>query len=279
MKKRFVLTTAFLLVFSLLNVYAQSNAAFHIGSAKAFRGNTVIATVFVSDRSTSWSRTETDTMTGYMREGMTWLINEARRYNTTISFTEHWLNNNQELKLDRMPATGSGRRAEIAENISEVILNRLGYRRPLDLYNELIAGPGVDHVVLMLILKTNIDSCFAFPFSHGDCRDTGYLETIVQIVPNMRDAAEFRGVCFAHEILHLFGAEDFYQGGRVTRRINQTLRQMFPRSIMHEICDDFSRYEVDHYTAWIIGWHNEPRPEYATLHPEVAATLRNAQTR
>jgi hypothetical protein len=54
----------------------------------------------------------------------------------------------------------------------------------------------------------------------------------------------------AHEILHLFGAEDYYTPNARKALANKT----YPKDIMLEARDDVSKNDIGDLTAYSIGW-------------------------
>ena len=63
--------------------------------------------------------------------------------------------------------------------------------------------------------------------------------------------------CYAHEMLHLFGASHLTAHGDEDRYIEEMCRRRYPHSIMRPGGDDVWEREVDEITAWLIGWRGK----------------------
>ena len=67
--------------------------------------------------------------------------------------------------------------------------------------------------------------------------------------------------CIAHEILHVFGAWDFYPTFQTTEAQFQRANQAFPNSVMLRTSYNEFELTIDPVTQWRIGWG--PKPEDA----------------
>ena len=66
--------------------------------------------------------------------------------------------------------------------------------------------------------------------------------------------------CIAHEILHLFGAWDFYNSFHTTKAHEDRARRDYPNSVMLRTSYNIYELNIDPVTAWRIGWtETEPR--------------------
>ena len=63
---------------------------------------------------------------------------------------------------------------------------------------------------------------------------------------------------FAHEILHLFGAEDYYK----PPKIKELATKLCPNDIMLKIHDYIDMNTIDKYTAYCIGWLDDYPEQY-----------------
>ena len=71
----------------------------------------------------------------------------------------------------------------------------------------------------------------------------------------------------SHEVLHLFGAWDLYEGEPQNEEKAKKLKEMYPTSIM---LTTYGRKEsdLDEINAWRIGWNLNPQPFYVDYKPE-----------
>ena len=64
--------------------------------------------------------------------------------------------------------------------------------------------------------------------------------------------------CIAHEILHVFGAWDFYPTFQTSEAQFQKANQEFPNSVMLRTSYNEFELSIDPVTQWRIGWGPKP---------------------
>ena len=66
----------------------------------------------------------------------------------------------------------------------------------------------------------------------------------------------------AHELCHLFGAEDLYATFIQTEENEARARELFPDDIMLKVSYDISTLKIDRLTAWLVGLTDEKEDWY-----------------
>ena len=61
----------------------------------------------------------------------------------------------------------------------------------------------------------------------------------------------------AHEILHLFGAEDYYDPYGDYPEREKLAKELYPNDIMFGTVTDMNNVNVGNYTAYSVGWIND----------------------
>ena len=64
---------------------------------------------------------------------------------------------------------------------------------------------------------------------------------------------------YAHELLHLFGADDLYDNF-ISPDAAEALEHFYPNAIMSVVGNDMEMFGICPYTAYLIGWDSIPEP-------------------
>ena len=78
---------------------------------------------------------------------------------------------------------------------------------------------------------------------------------------------------FAHELLHLYGADDLYAEGSFQQQAKTAKRLYSEREIMLSL-EDLKECEIGPFTAFLLGWHAKENPEQRNQWPSHFARLR-----
>ena len=83
--------------------------------------------------------------------------------------------------------------------------------------------------------------------------DPNYIEYCVVFRSYLGSTQSYAST-LVHEILHLFGAEDYYDPyGRYPKR-KQLAEKYYKNDIMLNVYTDIEDNEINHYTAYCLGW-------------------------
>ena len=69
----------------------------------------------------------------------------------------------------------------------------------------------------------------------------------------------------AHELCHLFGAEDLYATFIQTAENEARARELFPDDIMLRVSYDISTQKIDKLTAWLVGLTDDMEDWYMSF--------------
>ena len=215
------------------------------GSAKRLVGKTHSLLFFISDEKSEWSQLEKQQFLQLIRDAESWLTIQAKDYQQQITFDYGVFGWKKDIEMNDMPTgTRSGK-----ENVrlTQEIITKLGYNTP----QELLKRVKADNVQLLFLFKKDGIS-YAFPYEkHLD--EEFYLEGMAiyhQFDPQTPQCA----ACIAHEILHLFGAWDYYKSFQTTTAQQDRATALYPNSIMLRTSYNMQELAVDPITAWRIGW-------------------------
>ena len=233
-------------------------ASKNVGSAKELTGSVTSAMFFISDENSEWSIEEKRAMLLLVDEAENWLILQAQTYQKELYFEHHIFGWSQDITFTTIP---SGTRSGFEDvTISQQITQTLHFESPHDFVNRYIT----DHVQALYFFKKD-GASYAFAYEEG-LDDQYYLEGTAifhQFNPKTPQCAS----CIAHEMLHIFGAWDFYQTFQTTAKQEKLARKLYPNSIMLRTSYSFEELSMDPVTAWRIGWTEEKPKEVDKFKP------------
>jgi hypothetical protein len=239
-------------------VYGQDVGKWRAGSAYRLAGNVYVFTCFVSGPDDQWTPEEKKAMLIKQRESEQWLTQQALKYNVKVFFEGESYGLTDDIKLSEIDrGTSSGR--ERVDMVS-VVLAKIGYSRPLDLYNSLVAKTKCDNVQLLIFIKGQGNG-YSMAYSSDMNKEKYFVEGSV-LYEKYWNNEDLRPSSIAHETLHLYGAWDLYKTFEQTQENEDKATQAFPNSIMLKYFDVINDAEVDEVTAWLVGWNTSPKAWY-----------------
>lgn len=250
-----------------------SEKDYPMGTATNLDGRTVVVSIFLNDNTTSWdfeSATDQETiqkLSGNMSLGMDWIVEQGKKYGKNIEFIYNW-DDDEELfyaaAIDCDFSTGESQIAEVktflSENFDEVS-NKL-----LDKYE-------AENIIYAMYLNEKADTnmtCHAMPFNGTEYGYDMPYEPIC--LTNYVYGAEQGPATYAHELLHIFGAPDYYSVDEIGNNFGMT--EEFVNYCSTEMVNDimFSTYDpytntipkdsvtndFSELTAYYVGWTSRP---------------------
>jgi len=233
------------------------------GSATTLRGLAYTLSIFVDREQHRWTRDEKLDRLGQCRIAEEWLVAEARRYGVFLRF--HTGGNyglESSLSVSSIPKNARGTTEPAL--LLRTLLLRVGWQDPVALHNAILRETGAQTVHVVMHVREPGTSVAA-PF---DARSDAarFLEGCVVRAEYTAGAAQSPSM-YAHEILHLYGAWDFYALPSYRPEQVALATQKFPRDVMLETPRDIHRCEVGPVTAWRVGWR-AAEDWYERLRPE-----------
>lgn len=223
------------------------------GSARTLDGKQLSMLVFVDVEGVEpWTVEEKRRVTRTVERSHEWLEGEAARYGSRVQF-EHVT-----LKDTRASRQEVARSASSSTNLR--VVKRAMKQLGSDWFDEMTRQHGVDGV--HLIVLPNVDGR---SFAWGHYWSTSNIPDATFVYLEDREHPELQLSVIAHEVLHLYGADDLYTEnprlsaqvmGTLLPQVSDEVRRRWPKSVMlssgrnvHYI----DRY-VDPFNAWMVGW-------------------------
>jgi hypothetical protein len=205
------------------NFYLESRNA---GPSKRLRGKVAIITVFAKRTYFDWQSDQIDKYYSELNKASNFLIKEARRYGTRLEIVNYKAEVN--VPTDADPKKGYNL---IKDAFGITTMKELQFR-----YERLYS---VDEAIVLLVFNQQGRS-FAFedmtPFSDVDELSVIFYSSL---------SHESYEHTISHEILHQFGAQDYYYPKEVT----EAAKFCFNQSVM-----GLGGMVVDDLTAYLVGW-------------------------
>ncbi len=229
---------------------------FWLGNNKKLSDDVLVVILFIDDNESHWAKQEIDDFTETaIKPALAFLEDEAKKHNNNLKFKIESLskyNTNKSLKYDgtvnrNLNVGGS------SKDVLDQAAQKLGFENNWDIYSYYKNQQGEnDLIFLNLLNKDGISYA-------RNCNSIGYAAYAEHAVIFSRYLGEAvqkdRASTVAHEILHLFGAEDMY-----TTFSRELLATRFYYNDIMLLSPNLSilTYSVGDLTAYSVGWYNTP---------------------
>lgn len=235
-----------------------------LGSAKELDGVTVVVTIFASDYNSQWDEEDGETAEKmqtsleYLGKGLDYITEESRKWGKNAEFVYDWNENEDLMYLRNIPLEEGMSPYEGPHRMFMVIENTIDSAALMDKYN-------ADNIVYNAVFNTPEDnqySSYAYPIGAYSSSDP--FEFV--FIAYTSDCGDASGpAVYAHEILHLFGAWDYYENrdnDGVTDEFSEYISNNIPNEIMFNVKNPATeQYDYDEVTsviseatAYYVGW-------------------------
>lgn len=237
---------------AIIDTYQEEYRPYYLlGNCRNLKGNPLVVLLFIDDDESNWSADEVTEYTDkYVKEGLTYLENKAKEWGVGLNFTIK--SYSTPLSDYTLKYEGSVIKDLRINGSSKDVLDQAAYDMGCssnwELYSKFkTEHGGNDDVIFLTFINKAGKSYTRHDISTGR---TTYSEHCV-LFSNYLEGDSFgcRASTVAHELLHLFGAEDFYNGFR------QILAyQEYPKDIMLWMPTEAYENEIGDFTAYTVGW-------------------------
>lgn len=194
------------------------------GDCRFLKGNVLFVVLFANDDSSLWTEEEKENFLTLQGREARLLKEEAKKYGVPLDIQFVSLACNTSKKLDLFDNS-----EWIKEALSSSGLPQNNTSEYLKTYYNM------DEAVVIFAVKGSGRS-FSLPQTNTDGFECAFVYS--------------EKTTFLHEILHIFGAKDFY----FPQTVRTLATEVFPDSVM--LSSD--NKSVDSFTAYLIGWTEEP---------------------
>ena len=220
------------------------------GSAKTLSGKTYVLTIFTGVN--QWSKKDYDAFFSKVHEAQQWLTQQAKRYGEFLSFVNGNFGYPEPIDFNIARGTASGK--ESVDYI-RLLMKQIGYQSPLDFVR------WAKENALVLVVANKTGTSYAISYNESYDKEKYYLEGAIMFTKYL-DGGENCAASIAHEICHLFGAEDLYETFQQTKDNEELARKLYPNDIMLRTSYNINELEINEMTAWFVGLSNNEKKWY-----------------
>ena len=222
-----------------------------LGNCRSLQGNPLVVLLFIDDDDSCWSASEvTEYINTYVDEGLRYLEDKAKEWNVELDFSV--VSFSTPLSDYTLEYEGSVIKDLRINGSSKDVLDQaakdMGFFSNWELYStfKTLHGDKDDIIFLTLINKPG-KSYARHAISVGECSYSEHCVIFSEYLEG--DSFGCMASTIAHELLHLFGAEDYYDGQR------EALASLtYPNDIMLWMPKKAYDNKIGDCTAYSVGW-------------------------
>lgn len=217
----------------------EPRSSYMLGSAKKCEGKLLIVNFFVDTPKSKWNIQSIKKMKKPLKTATDYIKKQAAVYDVSVEFVFDWEQNSA---LYHRTATNCepGEDETFENYLDGKIVQWLEYNPT---YDELLEKYDADGVFAIIWFNTQ-GRAYAICYDGIDNPD----ETLVAF-------SQDSPCVLTHEILHLFGAHDYYEGAEYSTQTVEFLKREYPNEIMLSVNDGANvKRDVSPLTAYHLGW-------------------------
>lgn len=224
--------------------------SYDMGICRKLEGNIDVYLFFMDDDESSWnSDCASSFIDNAINPALSYIQHEAQQWGKTLRFNtpEVYVTGGDKGFTMKYNGTVTADWDDMLTNGPQDILVQaakcIGYSDEYEMFNHYRDETARDNAVYLTLFNKDGRS---YSLLQSNTKSGMYAEHCVLFSMTEYD---FRSSCIAHEILHLYGAEDYYLGSR-----EPIAAEIYPNDIMFQIYDDVNLHKLGDYTAFTIGW-------------------------
>lgn len=224
-------------------------SSYGLGSAPFLKGKNVLISMFVTTPESSFTHEERLTTLDKLESAVSYIEAQAAEYNTEVELLYDWREYGDlcaEAATDFVINESSDYIEPLDEEIAKWFSALISYE---DLINKYDAQG-----IATCVFVNNPGISYAIVYDGTD----NEKESIILFAGNYYQKGEEESAAtYAHEILHVFGAHDLYEGAEFTKEVTDYLEQKYPGEIMTDVSEN-DKYVITRgispVTAYHLGW-------------------------
>lgn len=231
----------------------ETRKSYNNGSCYDMEKDVCYFIIYLDDNESSWNEAEKNNfIEKKFLVSMDYLSRKASDYSVTLC-TEYksYPENDTTVTYDGIIETEvveNGRQEDILTQVA----SSLCYSSPEEMDSALKSELNVRQIAYLLVINKEGRS---YKYSYVTT-ESKKVEFCVFFDDSIKQNGTTCCSTIAHEILHLFGAEDYYDPyGNLPER-EKLAKELYPNDIMLSLPYDVNDAEIGAYTAYSIGWTN-----------------------
>ena len=238
------------------NAYALSKpsekprSSYNLGTAGVLKGRCVAVNLFCNTPGNSWTELEKSERIKQLNKACTFIEKQARTFGNDTEFVYNDSEKGMWAEVRFCSEITSG------EDFEKALDGKIKcWSKYLIPYEKLYREYEADSVFIIVHFK-ELGNCYAISYDGEDIPE----EALVIY----RDSTEAE---LAHEILHLYGAHDFYRGAEYSDDVVKYLSGVYPSEIMLRPSWKIENNMISSLTAYHVGWLHDS--EDADRYPQL----------
>ena len=231
-----------------------------VGLCKELTRNAEALLVFVNDSASNWTQQEIQNFMGNMvNPGLDFIERNASAWGYNITFEScYYEDGTGNVGILQYPGTVTDWDSETQVNdLVPLAAQNHGFATAEDMIKNVQDYAGTDQVAIVFVLDKDGRS-----YARWNTSNDSFVEHAV--IYTSWDGKQERPYVIAHEVMHLFGAEDLYEdrGERVNRAAY--VKRHYPRELFYLGQWNVNDNIICDFTAYTVGWLNYLPAEFNT---------------
>ena len=224
-------------------------SSYGLGSASFLEGRNILVSLFVTTPESGWTDREQEETLAKLGIAVDYIEEQARQYGVSTEVVYDW-SSQHSLKAETETDFSISEDVDFVDRLDEEIARwfdeKISYEKLLETYEAegiatcvFVNNPGVSYAIVYDGTDNTKESLILFT---GDYYNPGKAET---------------ASAYAHEILHVFGAHDLYEGAEFTEEVTDYVADTYPNEIMFTVSGTENgriTQMVSPITAYHLGW-------------------------
>lgn len=237
--------------------YSATRISYDTGSCRLLRGSPFVAVIYLDDDESSWTEEEVLRANADLIDpALDFMEQNAASWNVDLDFRMgYYASYNREQPVKYNGTVGSfDNDSDISYDILDQAAVSLGFEGEADMHRRLQEYAGGEQVAFVLMMdKGGRSYCINSERTSGSDDRWHSLVEYCLVFSGFTDTSRDSGSdTVAHEMLHLFGAEDYYYPDSRAAMA----RKYYPTDIMLCGMEDLAFFTLEEYTAYCLGWTN-----------------------
>lgn len=241
-----------------------------LGSSKLLEGDNILISIFVDINGNEWTEEEKKYCKDSLEEAVTWIEKEGKAYNKQIHFL-YDMDSQSDLLYSQSIDFVVDSDSEDTNQYTYYLYNKLWIQENIDKAS-IIEKYGTNSIGYLFFLK---DEGTSYTYSHYlEDKNINKDEMCTIFLEDSSSYGSYENpATYAHEILHLYGALDLYEGAS-PEDVNKYVAETYPYEIMLSTYDETlipNEYGevkmISPITAYMLNWVEEV--DELTLFPEM----------
>ncbi len=229
--------------YAQLGDLGEPRSSYDLGSSSILEGRCLVVSFYVDTPKNSWNTAEIDATIENMRIACEYLEDTAAKYGSGAEMIYDWSRGGDLRRLyhrAKIPFI-TDESEESEDKLDEYIARWVTY---LPSYEALMEEYDADNIFMIVF------------FNHDGRSYAISLDGIDSWNESLIAYTDANPAVLAHEMLHLFGAHDYYEGAEYTEDVVLYIKKKYPNEIMLKTKYQKGKItsEVSPLTAYHLGW-------------------------